>query len=90
VIRVLLTANAIYLPGGSLSGGDKRFIEIFKRIAAGGQFQVELMTAREGAEAAHREGMGNIAIHRLALPSIMPCGLCPRSVSLRDCEQSMI
>jgi len=76
VIRVLLTANAIYLPGGSLSGGDKRFIEIFKRIAAGGQFQVELMTAREGAEAAHREGMGNIAIHMLpSLAAQSPIGL---------------
>lgn len=66
-IRVLVTANAMLTPPGSraLSGGDKRFIEIFKRLAHSRNFQIELMTSLSGADIVRREGMADVPIHYL-------------------------
>lgn len=76
-IKILITANALYVPhGGPVGGGDKRFIEIFKRLKREEGFYVELMTVPSGSEAAAREGLSGVIYHHLpALLASSPIGI---------------
>jgi len=62
-MKILATLNAFYsFQGAALTGGDKRFVERFKRLALRGKFEIDLMTVKSGAEIVRREGLTGIPV----------------------------